>query len=570
MIDISPSKPNSKKPELLSPAGNITAFKSAAKGGADAVYIGLQKFSARGSAENFTFDEIKNLRSESNPKIYVALNTVIFDNELTEFEKTVEKLATLGVDAVILQDIGCASIVKKYGIQLHASTQMSVHSIYGCDVLKSMGFDRVVLARELPYDSLKSIVSHCKQIGLETEIFVHGAQCFAMSGQCYMSAMFGGLSANRGYCASACRLPFKTGKSSKDFAIGAGKIGKDSAIGAGKIGGNSATGANKIGDSHCLSLRDLCLVSHIDKIKTIGIDSVKIEGRMKSPEYVFETTKAFRNAIDGNEFDMKKLQKVSVQRGFSDSFFTGKNFVPKNSDIRNLKPKFPDKNISKIPLRVYADKLTELNPNNFKHIILPLTECEKTGNSNSKNIIIIKPPRLDFEPEKTFARLRKLKENGFDRLLVNNLAYVQIGKKLNFKLHGDFGLNVTNLNSVNFLGVQNFEDITLSFELRKEKINAICRNLHGKIKIGIIAYGNLPLMMSRTCPIGDCKNCSHKITDRKNKTFFVSCKGGYVEICNSDSLDIIHRLSEFDIDFATVLPSYSNAKTNGLYFRSVK
>ncbi|MDR0983432.1 MAG: U32 family peptidase [Ruminococcus sp.] len=545
-----------KNTELLSPAGNISAFKSAAEGGADAVYVGLQKFSARGNADNFTLEMLKDLRQQvkSDLKIYVALNTLIFDNELREFENIVKELSKLGIDAVILQDIGAVSIAKKYGLNIHASTQMTVHSVYGCDFLKSIGFKRVVLARELPYSSLKKISDHCRKISLETEIFVQGAQCFSVSGQCFMSAMFGGLSANRGFCASACRLPFK-----------------------------NVVGSEKVSNSHCLSMRDLCLISHINDIKKIGISSIKIEGRMKSAEYVLETAKAFRNALSGDEFDkdrsVKKLQEVSVQRGFSDNFFTGKTPTAANNSsfakAERLKPKFPDEKILnsiKLPLRIDIDKLTDLKSadlKNFEYIILPMLECENVENLNP-NKIIIKPPRLDFDEEKTFKRLGLLKDKGFSHLLVNNLSYIKIADELKFKLHGDFGLNVTNSNSAEFLKAQNFQDITLSFEMRKEKINALCKNL----KVGIIGYGQLPLMLSKTCPIANCKNCNHKITDRKNKTFFVNCKGGYVEIYNSDNLDVLDRLSEFDIDFVTILPNYktanSNAKTNGLYFRSVK
>lgn len=278
--------------ELLAPAGNTESLTAALRCGADAVYIGGKSFSARQNASNFDINEIKNasgLCHRYGAKLHIAVNTMLTDIQLSEFTEEIKKFAALSPDAFIVQDPGAAYIIKNIApeIPLHASTQMTIHSVGGALQAKKMGFSRVVISRE----ATESMISEISSAGIETEIFVHGALCMSVSGQCYMSAMIGSRSANRGLCAQSCRLPFSP-------------VGNP--------------------DEHCLSLKDLALTEHISKIRDLGITSLKIEGRMKRPEYVAAAVTAYRNALDGTAPDMNTLKAVFSRNGFTDGYFTGK------------------------------------------------------------------------------------------------------------------------------------------------------------------------------------------------------------------------------------------------------
>lgn len=275
--------------EILAPCGGAESLTAAVNSGANAVYLGETAFSARRNAENFTPEQLREavrLCHLSGVKVHVALNTLVFDTELAKLEKTVEMIADCGVDAVIVQDFGVAKTIKKIAdIPLHASTQMTVTSVSGAEMAKEAGFSRVVLAREM---SLKEIERVVKSVDIETEIFVHGAICVCLSGQCYMSAMLGGRSGNRGLCAQPCRLNFTCDKR-----------------------------------ENVLSLKDLSLIPHLREIEKIGVASVKIEGRMKRPEYVAAAVTACRKALAGETPDMENLRAVFSRSGFTDSYYNG-------------------------------------------------------------------------------------------------------------------------------------------------------------------------------------------------------------------------------------------------------
>jgi len=284
------------KMEILAPAGSMESLVAALRSGADAVYIGGKAFSARSSASNFSIDEINEAAELCHlygAKLYLAVNTVITDNEADDFCRFIRAAAEIGIDAYIVQDMGCAMLIRKNvpDAVLHASTQMSVHTVKGAEFLKKLGFARVVPARELSRKNIADIVS----TGLEVEVFVHGALCMSVSGQCYMSALIGSRSANRGGCAQACRLPFSACGSSQFCA---------------------------------LSLKDLSLLNHIDELAEIGVCSLKIEGRMKRPEYVASATQALKSAINNTSPDMITLRSVFSRDGFTDGYFT--------SDMRNM------------------------------------------------------------------------------------------------------------------------------------------------------------------------------------------------------------------------------------------
>ena len=240
--------------ELLAPSGSMESLKSAVLAGANAVYLGGRLFNARAYASNFNDTDLEyavNYCHLRKVKVYVTVNILISDIEFFEFDKFIRTIDKIGVDAVIVQDIGAAIYIKKIApnLKLHASTQLTVYDKYGAEYLKKIGFKRVVLARELSKEKIAEIN---KNVDIETEIFVHGAMCVCYSGQCLMSSMIGGRSGNRGKCAQPCRLVYSAG--------------------------------NKKGT--LLSLKDMCLIDHLKEIEKTGVSSLKIEGRMKGPDYV--------------------------------------------------------------------------------------------------------------------------------------------------------------------------------------------------------------------------------------------------------------------------------------------
>ncbi len=280
--------------ELLAPAGNMESVIAALRCGADAVYAGGKNFSARQNAANFDHSEMEqaiHLCHLYNARLYITVNTMLMDSQLDEFAAEIKKYAALLPDAFIVQDPGAALIIKSIApdIHIHASTQMTVHSVNGALLAKKLGFSRVVISRE----ASSEIISGISSADIDTEVFVHGALCMSVSGQCYMSAMIGSRSANRGLCAQSCRLPFSA---------------------------SSDTNGN------CLSLKDLSLIDHIDSLKKAGVASLKIEGRMKRPEYVAAAVTAYRNAIDGQTPDTDSLKSVFSRNGFTDGYFTSKKY----------------------------------------------------------------------------------------------------------------------------------------------------------------------------------------------------------------------------------------------------
>lgn len=284
------SEPLSKtksKPELLAPAGSPESLTAAVRCGADAVYAGGKLFSARSNASNFSDGELAEAVRYCHlhgVKLYRAMNTVVFAEEAGDFLAEAKKSAEMGVDGLIIQDLGMARLVREClpDMKLNASTQMTVHTPEGARLAREMGFSRVVAARELSLKELEKII----ETGVETEVFIHGALCMSVSGQCYMSAMIGSRSANRGLCAQACRLPF--------------------------------------GGDYDLSLKDLCGIPHIKALADMGAASFKIEGRMKRPEYVAAAVTACRAALDGGEPDLDALRSVFSRSGFTDGYLTGK------------------------------------------------------------------------------------------------------------------------------------------------------------------------------------------------------------------------------------------------------
>lgn len=300
----------SNLPELLAPAGDMQCLYAAVKGGADAIYVGGRSFGARAFAKNFDIDELScavRYCHLHGVKLYVTVNTLVYDREMRELSDYVAQLWKIGVDAVITADIGVIREIKRRvpSLPIHASTQMSVHNTSGADEAARLGCERVVLARELSYSNIVSVTEKC---GIETEVFLHGALCVCHSGQCLFSSLVGGRSGNRGECAQPCRLPY--------------------------------------GSKYPLSLSDLSLANHINELIESGVASLKIEGRMKSPEYVYIVTRVYRNLLDegrnANKKEENQLKQIFSRGDFTDGYFTGDKFktmtgVRSDADKENSK-----------------------------------------------------------------------------------------------------------------------------------------------------------------------------------------------------------------------------------------
>lgn len=284
---------NSNVPmEILAPAGNMDALTAAVYSGANAVYLGLKRFSARRTAGNFDADELRQAVSFCHGrgvKVYVAINTTAHPAEVEGLCDALADVCAVGADAVILQDLAVAALVRRMApdLPIHGSTQMSVHTLEGALELAELGFSRVILARELSLAEIEHIAKNCP---IEVEVFVHGALCMSVSGQCYMSAFLGGRSGNRGGCAGPCRLPFA---------------------------------ADGSGACH-LSLKDLSAVGSLPALAAAGVVSAKIEGRLRGPEYVAAAVNACRQSLAGQAYDERVLQNVFSRSGFTNGYIEGK------------------------------------------------------------------------------------------------------------------------------------------------------------------------------------------------------------------------------------------------------
>ena len=286
--------------ELLAPAGSMEALRAAVQNGADAVYLGYDTFNARMGAQNFSADELQEAVVYCHVrgvKVHLTLNTLVSDREMPQAADVIRTAAAFGVDAFIVQDLGVAALCREIApsVAIHASTQMSIHSLEGVQQAAELGVSRVVLARELPREEIAHI---CRRSPVEIEVFVHGALCMCYSGQCYLSSVIGRRSGNRGQCAQPCRLPYGYGRFEPS--------------------------------RYPLSLRDNCLIEYLDDLRRMGVASLKIEGRMKRPEYVAVVTKAYRAAIDGKpvtDNDMEELEAAFSRQGFTQGYYLDKKGV---------------------------------------------------------------------------------------------------------------------------------------------------------------------------------------------------------------------------------------------------
>ncbi len=342
-----------KKPYLLAPCGSFDAVLAAIAAGADECYFGGSGLNARMNAKGFTEEEFyKALRilRLHGVRSNITLNTLNFDRELSATLDFAKKAYQNGADAFIVQDPGLAKKLYENipGVELHASTQCACHNLDGAIKLSKLGFSRIVLARELPLEDIKSITEYGRNTGMfETEVFVHGALCVCHSGMCLMSSVIGNRSGNRGLCAQPCRMPGSVSNSR---------------------GENSKNG-------YPLSLRDLTLSKHITELLPLGIASLKIEGRMKSPDYVYKTVKILRKLIDteynANDKEYNELLDIFSRGGFTDGYFTKKYFTDnrkmygfrsEGDKAKTAEASVEIPEIPKVPVKLYAEVKADKKP----------------------------------------------------------------------------------------------------------------------------------------------------------------------------------------------------------------
>ncbi len=548
------------KPEILSPVGCMSALIAAVDGGADAVYLGLNdELNARRTAVSFRYDELKEACTycrERGVRVYLTLNTVCYNSELKAASKIIKIAAESGVSAIIVQDLGIISLVKRIcpDMPIHASTQMSVHSISGAKFLRHLGISRVVLARELSLVEIEKII---KKVDIETEVFVHGALCMSLSGGCYMSSFLGGRSGNRGLCAAPCRLPFKA----------------------------------KNGTGYDLSLKDLSLLQRISQLAKIGVTSLKIEGRLKSDDYVRHSTYAVYRAVNGESLGEQEelLKNIFSRSGFTDGYLDGKTgrhmFGTRTNSDKQLtlevkktqktennlefpfnkeaialwKPKIdytaitlpktmnrkaqPTKPELIIRLRS-ANLLSRFIQDNCHKIIIPLEGVENIHAKQKSDRLVLDMPRVlwgDVE-KATRSYLEVARKRGITRVRVGSLDTLQLAREYGFEIMGGYTLNCTNTLAAMELSKLGVSTLELSCEISSKSISEICNSDFSdnpRPKLGVIAYGHIPLMVFRSCPLRngmDCKSCSQRggfLKDRKGISFYVGCRFGVSELYNS-------------------------------------
>ncbi len=675
--------------EVLSPVGNEEMLIAAVRSGADAVYLGGAHFNARRNAENFSDDQLKQAIEYCHirgVKVFLTLNIVVSENEMKDAVTLAENAYKYGIDGIICADLGLISLLHLHfpSLPLHASTQMTVTNAAALPLLKKLGISRVVLPREMNREQIREFCEKANKENIEVEVFVHGALCMSVSGQCLMSAMLGGRSGNRGLCAGTCRLPFSADK----------------------------------GNSYALSLKDLSLLDYIGELKDIGVTSFKIEGRMKRPEYVAAATAAVRSAVDNNSVPGElrtALCNVFSRSGFTDRYFSGElspdmfgirtlddvqnspeafpklheiyrnerqripisailsvktnekitlslsdgtNIAEVSGDIAekainrpvteemllgNLqkfggtpyflentkillddglsvsakvinslrrdcveqlntlraKPKkadiicFPITNQSPVANRKPAlfcrfEKAEQL-PDNFhgiKYISLPL-ESRSYDVFVPDNIIKVVDIPRNFDIEIKKKTLIDFKNNGFSHALCSTLADFSVASDMGFSVIGGAGLNVFNTFSAEFLFDNKAAALVLSPEIQLRNTASFSGN------VGVIAYGNIPLMLTANCPIKNkmsCSECGRSkfLRDRKGIEFPVRCRGGMSEILNSRPIWLADRFDEINSAFAVlyftdetrervtqIIDAYKNGDapdveyTRGLYYRGI-
>ncbi|MBQ8922731.1 MAG: U32 family peptidase [Oscillospiraceae bacterium] len=642
----------SARPELLAPAGSPEALTAALRCGADAVYLGAKQFSARANAENFDADGMKAAADAchlAGARLYLAVNTLIFDSEFSALDALLETAAAVGADGCIVQDLGAAVYMHRRlpTLRLHASTQLTIHTPAGVQLAKQAGFRRIVTARELSRGQLAAVCREAARCEIEVEAFVHGAHCMCVSGQCFMSAAMGGRSANRGCCAQPCRLPFSADDSRRGACA--------------------------------LSLKDLSLVTHLSEMCEIGVHSLKIEGRMKRPEYVAAAVTACRDALDGRPPALDTLRAVFSRSGFTDGYFTGsradmfgtrqkedvtaaqtvlaplresyrkprktaclrahytlradepaaltvsdglghsvtvRGEIPQRAETRPTALPQLTQSFSKLGDTIYnAGEVTAetgdglmlpaaalnamrreaaaemdaciIRANTPVHRLMPapplpaawqtapqpefrlqirrLGQLRELGSFADRIAWLLLPlplaeealaqspfpasrcillaPRFVCDEEKIAQMLENARALGYRHLGVQQPGDLALGRRLGFTLHGTLGMHAANSLACAALADLGLTDLLLSPELSRRELPA------SPVPAGIFAYGRLPLMLTRNCPVKaqvGCAKCRHMLTDRRGAAVYTDCTRcteapDYAELFNSAAVWLADR-----------------------------
>lgn len=522
------SSRRSALPELLAPAGSPEALRAAVDAGADAVYFGAVGFNARAGARNFTDSELAravDLCHGRGVRVYLTLNTLVYDREMKDYLAAAGRAYRAGVDALIVADIGGAAALRRTfpDLPLHASTQMSGHSVGAARELAGRGFSRMVLAREL---SLADISAYTASAPIESEVFIHGALCVCHSGQCLFSSLVGGRSGNRGECAQPCRLPYN-------------------------------------GSKYPLSLKDNCLAGHIPELIDAGVSSLKIEGRMKGPEYVGAVTAVYRRLLDERRAataeETDYLAGIFSRSGFTDAYFcgrTGHDMLGTRTEADKKRtaaapagPARPERTLPPVtvperqhgeaeyspkkpqgkPVRrrtAYmhrADQLTAAARKYFDLCFLPLgviADGKPIRRTDGCFIGAALPPVIfDSELPEVRRMLAAARECGICDLLVGNVGHLALAREFGMRAHGDFRLNICNRESAAAYEEMGFEDMILSPELTLPRM----RDIGGRT-LGIV-YGRVPLMITEKCAGKECGGCracregGNFLTDRRGVRF---------------------------------------------------
>lgn len=515
-------------PFLLSPAGSMPALRAAVDAGADEVYLGGPVFNARMNAGNFdreTLVSAASLCRRNGVRLHITLNTLIRDREFASAMEYVGFLAReVRPDAIIIQDLGLAAQIRREypSLALHASTQLRIHSYLDAEFLKDFGFTRAVLARELPEEDIKAFAAAVP----ETEIFVHGALCVSESGGCLMSSVIGGRSGNRGECAQPCRLP--------------------------------------CGNGYALSLKDLCLADRMDSVLESGVTSLKIEGRMKSPDYVYAVTSVYRRLIDehrnATEKELRFLADVFSRGGFTSGYYDGRiddsmfGFRSERDKKRTAAvtvtraPAYPPRALPPCPLpggfnlperdsgSCFPAKLQQGIVARFEYglpsaallrdiadkcvrIDVPLYAAAAAAGAGCAERISAVLPRSIFVHElpEVKRQLAAALSAGVRHATVSGLYQAKLCAE--FFLHGDYSLNVYNRKTLETLDNYSFSSLMLSPETE----GMFARS--SRCALEYIVYGRTPLMYTRVCILrsqGRCGGeppCRGALSDRSGARF---------------------------------------------------
>ncbi len=522
-------------PELLAPAGSFEAARAALYAGADAIYIGGRMLNARMNARNFTDEELAEcvrLCHARGVKVYLTVNTAVYDRELASAVEYLDTVYRAGVDALIISDLGLVSLIKaRYPkMELHASTQASGHSVRCARAFAELGVSRMVCARELSFDEITEL---CRKSPIEIEQFVHGAMCVSQSGQCLASAVMGGRSGNRGVCAQPCRM--------------------------------------KYNGTYPLSLKDMCLANHITDILASGVASLKLEGRMKSPAYVYRVVSIYRRLLDqtrnaSNE-EMRELADIFSRGGFTDGYYTenisgamlGTRTEDDKSTTAGIKTQLKDMGRALPP--ILADNRTPNGefalvkpakkpssgkpfytarfqnaeqiccPEMFSHIYLPLDKYE----SGACDGVVFPASVFPHQEEKFLADVRRAVQLGATEALVCHISQIEVARAFGLTPHGDFRLNVFNSSAAKCYTDMGLRDVILSPELTLPQIRDI------NAPKAAIAYGRFPIMLL-TRPLE-----ADALTDKTGASFPVIKENGRDILLNSVPVYMADKQKELDV-----------------------